>query len=164
MKIDKDDYLWDKPQDYSYLWELDKEPPEDWGFDMFKLGSNNTNLVSTIYLDDSMQFRTNKYETPIVIVSCATQGRFWVDDIIHLIPVSISEKPQILISDELFQAKNELSKESWIEILKFISRNNDILLAHWHGTLEKALHEYVFEKNIYKNYIVNGKCSISQLN
>ena len=161
--IDNDNYLWDKPQDYSYLFELEKEPPEDWDFDMFKLMPKDTNLSSMIYLDDTMQFRKNKFDTPIVIVSCAEPGGFAIDDIIRLIPVSISENPQILISDELFQAKNELSKESWIEILKFISRNHDILLAHWHGTLEKSLWDCVFQKSIYNNYIVNGKCSISQL-
>jgi hypothetical protein len=139
--IEKDNDLWDKPQDYSYMWELEKEPPEDWGFDMRKLTPKQTNLPTTIWIDDTMQFRKEKFSPPIVIVSCHNHGDFDVDYIIRHIPVTISETPKILIPDELFKSKNELSAEQCDNIFKFISRNRDILLAHWNGTLEKDISE-----------------------
>jgi len=152
--IEKDE-LWDEPQDYSYLFELEKEPPEDWGFDVRKLTPKETNLPVTIWLDDTMQYRKYKYETPLVIVS-SDCGDFDIDLIVRLIPVTISKNPKILIPDELFQAKNELSAESWNAIFEFVSNNCDLLLAHWNGTIENDLDVFkLIKKSQYTGYTVN---------
>ena len=126
-----DNCMWLEPQYYGYLFESSK-PAKDWNIDLRELTEEETGLATSIWLDNTEQFQKNKL-MPIVIVAPSTWLPEWPS---CLIPVSISENPKILISVDLFKAKNELKAEYWNAIFDFIYKNCDLLLAHWNGTLE----------------------------
>ena len=68
-----------------------------------------------------------RYHTPMVAVDGTKGSLLWN----HLVPVSISESPEILISDELLHKRSNLTHDEWNTILEYISKNHKILLAQW---------------------------------
>lgn len=132
------DFLFDS--DYDFLVSLsmnlsnyestvgtDLEDIADYGFSLYRIKGNEINLPTELSLYEP-EF-TDRYHSPIVLV----QGKRNTIYDIDMVPVTISEFPEILNSPELLRRKSDLSKDEWDAILNFISRNSKTLLEHWNN-------------------------------
>jgi len=91
--------------------------------------SKKTGLPVDIRTFDFRGDGFTRYHTPMVVVDGFKGWRSWN----HLVPVSISETPKILISDELLKKRSNLTNDEWNIILEYISKNHEILLAQWNS-------------------------------
>ena len=73
-----------------------------------------------------------RYNIPMVVVD-GSKGCFYWN---YLVPVSISNNPEILIPDELLQKRTNLTKNEWDDILEFISINHKVLYDLWFNTVD----------------------------
>ena len=87
-------------------------------FEMAKLSRQDSNLPYEIWLDSAGKTRNVSHNKPRVKIS--------VDN--KLIPVSISDSPEILIDISKYSKIKHLNT-----MIKFISMYSDILLDHWNG-------------------------------
>jgi len=92
-----------------------------------RIYGKNYNLPVDIITFDFRGDAFARYHTPMVVVD-GMKGSLWWN---YMVPVSISEAPEIMISEKLLQKRSNLSPEEWDSIFAFIKKNYDTLLADW---------------------------------
>ena len=124
------------------------------------IGSYVSDLPVDINIFDYRYSGFVRYPTPMVAVDGMKGSRFWN----HLVPVSISEFPEILIPDELLQKRSDLTHDEWITVLEFISKNHEPLLKLWNcqsdeedWDLSFAKIKVIIGKRVDENNINIGK-------
>ena len=116
------------------------------------LYANKINLPVDIIAFDYRGDGFVRYHTPMVVINGFKGWRSWN----HLVPVSISKSPEILISDELLQKRSNLTRDEWNKMFQFISYNYDLLMLHWETKIDSEELDILIQKRL-NNIILKGK-------
>ena len=96
-------------------------------FESFNYQPEDSGLPLGIWFDDAGKARKNKHSEPRVKIIMSSG---------NLIPVSIEEKPRILLKGtRLTKAEKEFTSKYQKPMFSFISHNHKLILQHWNGEI-----------------------------
>jgi hypothetical protein len=96
-------------------------------YEMANYRKDESKLAYNLWFDEEGENRENIHVIPRVKIE--VEGR-------QLIPVSVSEQPEILLKGNKLKAAEMLLKGSGRkQIFDFISRNYKLILSHWNGVI-----------------------------
>ena len=96
-------------------------------FEMANYTTDMSGLPYGIWFDEVGEQRKTTHNIPRVKIMMLNG---------NMIPVSVEEHPKILLKGvQLSKAERELKGKPKDEMFRFISKNHELILQHWHGKI-----------------------------